>query len=897
MIKRNFQTLYQEDIDPWYTKDAQGFIYDEVLKRIKKYQPSFRNVLDLGCGNDAFTHRLSDLSNNITAIDMSLDAINYAKQRYSNINFLCGDISHLESLPLSKGKFDLVTVLDVLYYFPSSKIRKILDNIWNLVSEDGIVVLRHYAPGGGYLTHSEWLKLVSEKFNIRESDYLKTQHSLIVCQKKFVCSVFTLDYETWQPLPEGKKINWENDIFIPTEKLLDLAEKYQVKLSFFVELGEYYWCQKNLPQIALKMAKQWQEIIKRGHDVQIHLHPSWLPECGARHDAKTNVWFWDEKYQRIYEAPLDKEEILKRCKTDLERILKPLNPDYQAIVFRAGKYQIQPNKEIFEIFSKLGILADSSVWKGGYSKEYQFDFREAYSNYQPYFASKYNINYLAPWGEAEILEIPILSNGQEKWTLDNSNFRKWKKFISPFLSQRKYSFLRFDLSLYPPNPFHNQILNKIYHLYLKVLNKIERFINRKTLILPSEEIVLTAIGHTKQNIDLKELEKLFKYLSQNHTINFKTISEIVKEYQKQKKLIQSENYYHRHLQSQEAYDKKAILGDKRNWQQSFYAQDKIPLDRKNILDLGCGAGYWTKRLNDIIGKTIGIDMSEDFLNKAREKYPEIEFKKMDFHHLEFPDNSFDCVYADNVLEHSPYPQRVLAEIYRVLTDKGLLVALIPPDARNPQFSGLDHVWKTDKDEIEMRLKEIGFSNIKIEDINIAKKFKMSSYRASKNSLLITTAWKWKNGYNALERCKDIMNFVYYSLSPEKSQTSNEPLKILKGGFAWCGGYATVMKYLCEKEGFKVRHYTLYSKDHPHGRGKNKIDTHDIVEILIEDKWFFFDPTVNKYLAHSFKEILNHPELLDKDLQETKQDERWYQRQYYLYFSSQFYKKVIKYQIN
>jgi len=348
------------------------------------------------------------------------------------------------------------------------------------------------------------------------------------------------------------------------------------------------------------------------------------------------------------------------------------------------------------------------------------------------------------------------------------------------------------------------------------------------------------------------------------------------------------------LLQQIQYDTPAILGEIRNWQQSFYAQDKIPLDRKRILDLGCGAGYWTKRLNENIGKTIGVDISEEFLNKAKEKYPEIEFYKMDFHALDFIDNSFDCIYADNVLEHSPYPQKVLSEIYRVLKNKGLLIALIPPDARNPQFSGPDHVWKTDKDEIEERLKEIGFSNIKIEDVNIVKKFKMHPYLASNNSMLFITAWKWNGGYDAFERCKDIMNFVYQSLSPEKSQSSNNPLQILKGGFAWCAGYAIVMKYLCEREGFKVRHYTLYSKNHPHGRGRKKIDTHNIVEVLIDGKWMVFDPTVNKYSENSFQAILKSPKLIDKSFQRESFDDRWHKRQYYLYYNSRFYRNIIKY---
>jgi hypothetical protein len=177
--------------------------------------------------------------------------------------------------------------------------------------------------------------------------------------------IVTFDYETWQPIPKGKEINWEKDIFEPTEKLLDLADKYGIKLSFFVEMGEYYWCKKFMPEIAKEMEKQWQEIVKRGHDVQIHLHPVWLPECGTKFDKEKNEWCWDNKYQRIHDAPIDIEETLRKCKNDLEKILRPINSDYQAIVFRAGKYQIQPNKEIFDIFKKVGIKADSSVWKGG----------------------------------------------------------------------------------------------------------------------------------------------------------------------------------------------------------------------------------------------------------------------------------------------------------------------------------------------------------------------------------------------------------------------------------------------------------------------------------------------------------------------------------------------------
>ncbi len=901
VIKINCQKKYRDEKDPWGTGRARGVFYRRIFEILKKYAEKNRihNVLDLGCGKGAFTNELLKLGENITGIEISPLAVNYAKNKYPKIRFIEGNIAKLDQLKLENNIFDIVTVLDVLYYFPIQVIRKILIAIWDLMTEDGILVLRHWSPGGGYLTYNEWLKLVQEKYKIIYSEFLEeTGHSILVCQKKFTKIILTFDYETWQPLPKGKEINWEKDIFIPTEQLLSLADEYKIKLSFFVDMGEYYWCQVNESLVAQKMENQWQEIIEKGHDVQMHLHPAWLPEYGAKYDEKNKKWYWNKQYQSLHSlAYQDIEKILKQCKFNLEKILKPIDPKYQAIVFRAGAYQVQPNKEIFEIFKNIKILADSSVWKGGFNRERKLDFRMAYSNHQPYFSNKYNINYLAPWGEVEVLEIPIASNTKERFLLDGFCYKKGIKFIESILKSPKKIYLRYRLLQYPPNFSRKRnYLNKIYSFLIKLLNKIENIlINTEPYIFNNKDNVIVGIGHTKLLTDfsLIELEKFFKYCTARKDYKTEKISNIALEFYNNKKEI----IYSDHIKQQIKYDKHAVLGKNRNDQQSFYAQDKIPLDRKKILDLGCEAGYWTKRINDKVAKTIGVDISKEFLIKAKERYPEIKFHQMDFHELGFPDQYFDCIYADNTLEHSPFPRKVLNEIYRILTDKGLLIALIPPDARNPKFSGLDHVWKTDKDEIEKRLKEIGFSNIKIEDINIVKKFRMAPYKASNNSMLFITAWKWKNGYNNLERCKDLMNFVYISLSPEKSQVSNNALDILKGGYALCAGYVAVMKFLCEREGFKTRHYTLYAQNHPKGRGKNKIDTHEILEIYINNKWQIFDPTVNLFLNHGVKEVLRNPDLVDKNIKNQKKDKRYYERQYRLYCSSWFYKNMIKYKLH
>ena len=406
-------------------------------------------------------------------------------------------------------------------------------------------------------------------------------------------------------------------------------------------------------------------------------------------------------------------------------------------------------------------------------------------------------------------------------------------------------------------------------------------------------MVLVSIGHTKQNINLYSLEKFLQYLQKQNFIKFRTINNIVQERKKKQTFKKNGDYYSEHIHQQIDCDRQAILGKERNWQQSFYAQKKIPLDRKKILDLGCGAGYWTKRLNDNITKTIGVDISEEFIQKAKENYPNLEFYKMDFHNLDFLDNSFDCIYADNVLEHSPYPQKILREVYRVLSNKGVFIALIPPDARNPQFSGSDHVWKTDKDEVSARLKEIGFQHINIEEIDVVKKFNMSSYRASNNIMLVITAWKQKERFSNKQRCKDIMDFVYNNLKPSRSQISEDPVKILKGGFAWCVGYAILTKYFFEKENYPTKWHTLFVKDHPRGYGRNKIETHEVIEARIKNNWILFDPTAGKCLEYNLKTILSNPGLIDEILKKHPKDIRWKEKRYDLYCSSWFYKKIFK----
>jgi SAM-dependent methyltransferase len=93
-----------------------------------------------------------------------------------------------------------------------------------------------------------------------------------------------------------------------------------------------------------------------------------------------------------------------------------------------------------------------------------------------------------------------------------------------------------------------------------------------------------------------------------------------------------------------------------------------------ILDIGAGAGH-VKQMNfrGYVRRVVGIDPDprihkNPFLDEAHEGVAD---------HLPFPDNTFDVVISDNVLEHLDDPQRVLREVARVLKPNGKFVAKTP----------------------------------------------------------------------------------------------------------------------------------------------------------------------------------------------------------------------------
>lgn len=102
---------------------------------------------------------------------------------------------------------------------------------------------------------------------------------------------------------------------------------------------------------------------------------------------------------------------------------------------------------------------------------------------------------------------------------------------------------------------------------------------------------------------------------------------------------------------------------------------------ERVLEAGCGTGATIRRLlrrDDFRGTAVGVDHSAAFIDAARSLTAKeqldrrVHFRAGDAHRLDFPDASFDAVFAHTVISHVTDPRVVLREMVRVARPGGVV---------------------------------------------------------------------------------------------------------------------------------------------------------------------------------------------------------------------------------
>jgi ubiquinone/menaquinone biosynthesis C-methylase UbiE len=155
------------------------------------------------------------------------------------------------------------------------------------------------------------------------------------------------------------------------------------------------------------------------------------------------------------------------------------------------------------------------------------------------------------------------------------------------------------------------------------------------------------------------------------------------------------------------------------------------VEGETVLDLGSGAGFdcfLTANRVGQKGKVIGVDMTPEMIEKARENarkgnYKNVEFRLGEIENIPAADKSVDVVISNCVINLSPDKKRVFGEAFRVLKPGGrlmvsdiVLLKELPDFMRSSIASYVGCIsGAMMKDRYIETIRETGFQEVKVID--------------------------------------------------------------------------------------------------------------------------------------------------------------------------------------
>lgn len=141
--KEYFDRLYRENPDPWKFAESEyeAEKYAATLEALPS--PRYSRALEVGCSIGILTQALGDRCDYVVGVDVSVAAIDQARIRNAdrpNIEF--EEMQFPDNLP--EGRFDLIVLSEVLYYFSPEKLLDVADCALNLAVDGADIVLVHW---------------------------------------------------------------------------------------------------------------------------------------------------------------------------------------------------------------------------------------------------------------------------------------------------------------------------------------------------------------------------------------------------------------------------------------------------------------------------------------------------------------------------------------------------------------------------------------------------------------------------------------------------------------------------------------------------------------------------------------------------------------------------------
>ncbi len=322
-------------------------------------------------------------------------------------------------------------------------------------------------------------------------------------------------------------------MFDPAKRLLDLCDTYCVKYTFYAEIGQQLNMLDTPDQKWRKYANTWEAIlrdaVRRGHDVQLHFHPQWA-------GAKLAENQWQLNHNNWHSGHVDAEllnEWIGKGKHYLEQLLKPINPEYQVLSYRAGGWLCQPSSNLYNALKNNDIVCDVSVMKGRYQKYSDgryVDFRHAVSRFVPW--EVHPDDFASEQKGSGIWELPVFT---EESALPHPVYLIKKAFRPRYYYRiyQKRKLQKGSGSYYPKIVERSNIKEYYgsfgYMHYFHLYDYIKKVLNNSDK-QHTEYPHIIFLTHSKSFLDFKNFELLLKKLSSYKRIQYITTQRFIQKF-------------------------------------------------------------------------------------------------------------------------------------------------------------------------------------------------------------------------------------------------------------------------------------------------------------------------------------------------------------------------------
>jgi hypothetical protein len=312
--------------------------------------------------------------------------------------------------------------------------------------------------------------------------------------------VFTVDYEVY-----GNGLgSLEHLVYNPTEQLVDIFQKHNVRFVAFIEAAELERIEASgADRTIVLIEQQIRRLYQDAFEVALHLHPQW---CNAQY--RNGRWRLDYNEYNLCTLPRARiADIVDRSLRYLRHVVG--DSAFTPLAFRAGNWLFQPTHTAATVLAECGIRVDSSVFKGGVLHNHGLDYRPALKNGY-YWRFRDDAN--EPDEQGDWIELPIYSRMVAPWKVASS---KRVSFGSELLRNgrslrhrinRARDFLRFR---YP-------LKLDFCRMDIAALTSMIGGIVLEDTKSPGIYRPIVAIGHTKDFTDPETLDAFLGYLRARH---------------------------------------------------------------------------------------------------------------------------------------------------------------------------------------------------------------------------------------------------------------------------------------------------------------------------------------------------------------------------------------------